>query len=30
MTESIRSMLDPVRWLANSDFRPTWKAGMRP
>jgi hypothetical protein len=30
MTESIRSMLAPVRWLANSDFRPTWKAGMRP
>ena len=30
MTDAIRSMLDPVKWLANSDFRPAWKAGMKP
>ncbi len=30
MTESIRSMLAPVRWLANTTFKPTWKAGMMP
>ena len=30
MTDAIRSMLDPVRWLANSEFRPAWKAGMKP
>jgi hypothetical protein len=30
MTEAIRSMLEPVRWLANSSFKPTWVAGKRP
>lgn len=30
MTESIRSMLEPVRWLANSTFRPEWVAGGCP
>ena len=30
MTESIRSMLEPVRWLANSDFKPVWAPGGCP
>jgi Peptidase family M28 len=30
MTESIRSMLEPVLWLANSTFKPVWNAGMKP
>ncbi|MEO8077881.1 MAG: M28 family peptidase [Acidobacteriota bacterium] len=30
MTESIRSMVEPVLWLANSRFRPEWLAGMKP
>ena len=30
MTDSIRSMLAPVRWLANSGFRPDWLPGMKP
>jgi hypothetical protein len=30
MTDSIRSMVGPVRWLANAVFRPRWKEGMRP
>ena len=30
MTDSIRSMLAPVRWLANSTFRPVWLEGMKP
>ena len=30
MTESIRSMLSPVLWLANSKFRPEWLPGKRP
>ena len=30
MTRAIQSMVGPVRWLANSDFRPEWKPGMRP
>jgi Zn-dependent M28 family amino/carboxypeptidase len=30
MTDAIRSMLEPVRWLANSTFRPEWKPGMKP
>lgn len=30
MTESIRSMVAPIRWLANGDFRPEWQAGGRP
>ena len=30
MTESIRSMLEPVRWLANSDFKPAWASGGCP
>lgn len=30
MTDSIRSMVDPIRWLANSGFRPEWHPGMKP
>ena len=30
MTDAIRSMLSPVRWLANSEFRPAWNTGMKP
>ena len=30
MTDSIRSMLKPVLWLANSHFRPKWLPGKKP
>lgn len=30
MTRSIQSMLDPIRWLANSTFKPEWAPGGRP
>jgi hypothetical protein len=30
MTDAIRSMLEPIRWLANSGFRPDWLPGMKP
>jgi Zn-dependent M28 family amino/carboxypeptidase len=30
MTDSIRSMLEPIRWLANSGFKPEWLPGMKP
>jgi hypothetical protein len=30
MTDSIRSMFDPVLWLANSNFRPAWLPGKKP
>lgn len=30
MTRSINSMIKPIEWLVNSDFRPTWVEGMRP
>ena len=30
MTDAIRSMLEPVRWLANSGFTPEWLPGMKP
>jgi Zn-dependent M28 family amino/carboxypeptidase len=30
MTDAIRSMLKPVLWLANSDFRPAWLPGKKP
>ena len=30
MTDSIRSMLAPVRWLANSEFIPAWLPGKKP
>jgi hypothetical protein len=30
MTDAIRSMLSPIRWLANSTFKPSWKEGMKP
>ena len=30
MTRAIQSMIAPIRWLANSEFTPAWKPGMRP
>jgi aminopeptidase YwaD len=30
MTDSIRSMLKPILWLANSGFKPEWRPGMKP
>lgn len=30
MTRAINSMVDPIRWLVNSDFRPTWVEGKKP
>ena len=30
MTQVIQSMVRPVQWLLNSDFRPEWTAGMKP
>ena len=30
MTTAIRSMLEPIRWLANSSFKPEWLAGRKP
>ena len=30
MTTAIRSMLEPIRWLANSDFVPQWLPGKKP
>jgi hypothetical protein len=30
MIESIRSMLEPITWLANSGFKPAWLPGQKP
>ncbi len=30
MTQAIQSLIEPARWLANSDFTPSWKAGGKP
>lgn len=30
MTKAIQSLIEPVRWLASSDFRPAWNAGGQP
>ena len=30
MTQSIQSMVKPIRWLANSRFKPTWVPGKAP
>lgn len=30
LTKSIESMVGPVRWLANSSWRPSWVAGGKP
>lgn len=30
MTRAIQSLIEPARWLANSDFKPEWKPGGRP
>jgi aminopeptidase YwaD len=30
MTQSINSLIEPVRWMANSTFRPAWEPGKAP
>lgn len=30
MTAAIKSMVEPVRWLINSDFKPAWNPGGQP
>jgi hypothetical protein len=30
VTHSIESMIEPVRWLANTNWRPEWNAGGKP
>ncbi len=30
MTQAIQSLIEPARWLANSDFTPQWKPGGKP
>ncbi len=30
MEQAIRSMVGPVKWLADSDFKPEWVAGKKP
>ena len=30
MTEAIGSMVEPLAWLANATFKPSWKPGLRP
>ena len=30
MTDAIRSMIEPIRWLANDAFKPAWNPGGRP
>jgi Zn-dependent M28 family amino/carboxypeptidase len=30
MTDAIASMVEPVQWLVNSDFKPQWSEGGRP
>jgi aminopeptidase YwaD len=30
MTAAIQSLVEPVRWLAESDFRPQWNPGGKP
>jgi hypothetical protein len=30
MTRSINSIVAPINWLVNSDFRPVWNEGMKP
>jgi Zn-dependent M28 family amino/carboxypeptidase len=30
LSAAVRAMLEPVKWLANSDFKPTWVPGQQP
>ncbi len=30
MTAAIQSLVEPIRWLATSDFKPTWNPGGQP
>jgi Zn-dependent M28 family amino/carboxypeptidase len=30
LTHAIQSMISPIQWLANTDWKPTWKPGGKP
>jgi hypothetical protein len=30
MQQAIQSMVEPVRWLANTSFKPDWLEGKKP
>jgi aminopeptidase-like protein len=30
MTDAIKSMVEPIRWLVDSNFKPEWNKGGRP
>ena len=30
MTQLIQSLIEPIRWLSNSDFKPAWNPGGQP
>jgi aminopeptidase YwaD len=30
MTQAIQSLVEPLRWLASSDFKPDWVEGGQP
>jgi hypothetical protein len=30
MKQAISSMVEPVKWLVNTDWKPQWKGGMKP
>jgi hypothetical protein len=30
MTDAIRSMVEPIRWLVNAPFKPEWRPGKKP
>jgi len=30
MTTAIQSLVEPMRWLASSDFKPEWNKGGQP
>ena len=30
MTQAVQSLVGPIGWLADGDFRPEWRPGQRP
>jgi hypothetical protein len=30
MEQAIESMVEPVKWLANTEFKPEWLPGKKP
>ena len=30
LDQAVASMIEPIRWLANTDWRPSWNPGGRP